>query len=257
MAGPLVTAAFGVAGLAVGSFLNVCIHRIPKRVSIVWPASRCARCDRPLAWFENVPIVSYAVLGGRCRTCRARISIQYPLVEAITMAAFVLLVQVFGLDSILIPRLLFACVLIVLFAIDLEHQILPNVITLPGIIVGFLCSFVWPPGLVSSLIGIAIGGGILWLIAEAWLKLRGIEGMGFGDVKMLAMVGAFLGWKMVVLTFVLSSLLGGIVGIIVIASRRGKLATAVPFGTMLAAAAFVASVHGDQLIGWYLGRFAP
>ncbi len=257
MAGLLATAAFAVAGLAVGSFLNVCIHRIPRRVSIVWPASRCARCDRPLAWFENIPIVSYAALGGRCRTCRARISIRYPLVEAITMGAFVLLVQVFGLDSILIPRLLFACVLIVLFAIDLEHQILPNVITLPGIIVGLLCSLVWPPGPISSLIGIAIGGGILWLIAEAWLKLRGIEGMGFGDVKMLAMVGAFLGWKMVVLTFVLSSLLGGLVGIIVIASRRGKLATAVPFGTMLALAAFVASVQGDQLVGWYLGRFAP
>lgn len=257
MIGLLAAAAFAVFGLAVGSFLNVCIHRIPNRVSIVWPASRCTQCDRPLAWFENIPLVSYAVLGGRCRTCRARISIQYPIVEAITMAVFVLLLQVFGFDSILIPRLLFACVLIVLFAIDLEHQILPNVITLPGIVAGFLCSLVWLPGPVSSLIGIAIGGGILWLIAEVWLKLRGIEGMGFGDVKMLAMVGAFLGWKMVVLTFVLSSLLGGIIGIIVIASRRGKLTTAVPFGTMLAVAAFVASVQGDQLIQWYLGRFAP
>ncbi len=256
-AGWLMSAVFAVMGLAVGSFLNVCIHRLPKRVSIVWPASRCAQCDRPLAWFENIPLVSYAALGGRCRTCRARISIQYPLVEAITMIVFVLVLQIFGLDSILIPRLLFACVLIVLFAIDLEHQILPNVITLPGIVAGFLCSLVWPPGPVSSLIGIGIGGGILWLIAEAWLKFRGVEGMGFGDVKMLAMVGAFLGWKMVVLTFVLSSLLGGMVGIIVIASRRGKLATAVPFGTMLAVAAFVASVQGDQLIQWYLGRFAP
>jgi leader peptidase (prepilin peptidase) / N-methyltransferase len=251
----LVIFAVAALGLIVGSFLNVCIYRLPKRVSVVWPASRCAECDRPLAWYENVPLVSYAVLRGRCRTCGARISLRYPLVEAITMCVFLLHWLIWGPQLILIPRLLFACALIVLFAIDLEHQILPNAITLPGIIVGLLCSLAWPPGLLASLAGVAFGGGILWLIAEVWLRLRGVEAMGFGDVKMLAMVGAFLGIKLVALTFVLSSLIGGVIGIIVIASRRGSLATAVPFGTMLAAAALIASLQGDALIRWYLSLY--
>ena len=252
---PLVGIAVALFGLVVGSFLNVCIHRLPKRESIVWPGSRCTQCDRPLAWFENLPLVSYAALRGRCRTCGTRISLRYPIVEAITMGVFLLHWYIWGLQPILLPRLLFACALIVLFAIDLEHQILPNVITVPGIIVGLLSSLFWPPGILASLAGVAVGGGILWLIAEVWLRLRGVEAMGFGDVKMLAMIGAFLGIKMVLLTFVLSSLLGGLIGMIVIASRRGSLATAVPFGTMLAVAAFIASVAGDQIVAWYLGRY--
>ena len=242
-------------GLIVGSFLNVCIHRLPRHLSVVWPGSRCAECDRPLAWFENVPLISYAVLRGRCRTCGTRISIRYPVVEAITMGIFLLHWYIWGLQPILIPRLLFACALVVLFAIDLEHQILPNVITLPGIVVGLVCSLFWAPGVTASLAGVAVGGGILWLIAEIWLRLRGVEAMGFGDVKMLAMVGAFLGLKLVVLTFILSSLLGGVIGAILIASRRGTLATAVPYGTMLAVAALVASVAGDPIVAWYLGRY--
>jgi leader peptidase (prepilin peptidase)/N-methyltransferase len=242
-------------GLMVGSFLNVCIYRLPKRLSVVWPGSRCAVCDRPLAWFENVPILSYAALGGRCRTCSTRISIRYPIVEAITMVVFLLHWYVWGPQLILIPRLLFACALIVLFAIDLEHQILPNVITLPGIVAGVLFSLFLPPGLMASLAGVAVGGGVLWLIAEVWMRLRGVEAMGFGDVKMLAMIGAFLGLKLVILTFVLSSLIGGVVGAIVIASRRGELSTAVPFGTMLAAAALVASLRGEEIVRWYLSIY--
>jgi leader peptidase (prepilin peptidase)/N-methyltransferase len=244
-----------LVGLVVGSFLNVCIYRLPKRQSVVWPGSRCATCDRPLAWYENVPLVSYAVLLGRCRTCGSRISIRYPIVEAITMGVFLLHWYVWGLQPILLPRLAFACALIVLFAIDLEHQILPNVITLPGIVVGLVCSLFWPPGLTAALGGAALGGGLLWLIAEAWMRLRGVEAMGFGDVKMLAMIGAFLGLKLVILTFVLSSLIGGVIGIFLIASRRGHLSTAVPFGTMLAAAALVASLQGDAIVRWYLGVY--
>jgi leader peptidase (prepilin peptidase) / N-methyltransferase len=224
-------------------------------MSVVWPGSRCAECGRPLAWFENIPIASYAVLGGRCRTCGTRISIRYPIVEAITGGIFLWHWYVWGLQPILIPKLLFASALIVLFAIDLEHQILPNVITLPGIVVGLVCSLIWPPGIVASLEGIALGAGILWLIAEVWLRLRGVEAMGFGDVKMLAMVGAFLGIKLVVLTFILSSLIGGLVGAILIVSRRGRMTTAVPFGTMIAAAALFASLHGDALVDWYLSQF--
>jgi leader peptidase (prepilin peptidase)/N-methyltransferase len=247
--------AIAALGLVVGSFLNVCIYRLPRRESVVWPGSRCGSCNRPLDWYENIPVLSYAVLRGRCRTCRSRISLRYPIVEAITMAVFLLHWQAFGPQLLLLPRLLFACAMIVLFAIDLEHQILPNVITLPGIVVGLLFSLFLPPGLIAALEGAAVGGGLLWLIAEAWMRLRGVEAMGFGDVKMLAMIGAFLGLKLVILTFVLSSLIGGVIGIVLIASRRGQLSTAVPFGTMLAAAALVASLQGDAIVRWYLSGF--
>src|SRR3954468_8304068 len=190
---PLAFEAVAVAafGLVVGSFLNGCIYRLARTPSVVWPASRCAECARPLAWYENIPVLSYTALRGRCQTCGVRISIRYPIVEAITMAVYLWHWYVWGLQPILLPKLLFASALIVLFAIDLEHQILPNVITLPGIVIGFVCSLVWAPGPLASLEGIALGGGILWLIAEVWLRLRGVEAMGFGDVKMLAMVGAF------------------------------------------------------------------
>jgi len=247
--------AIAALGLVVGSFLNVCIYRLPRRESVVWPGSRCGSCSRPLDWYENIPVLSYAVLRGRCRTCRSHISLRYPIVETITMIVFLLHWQVFGLQLILLPRLLFASALIVLFAIDLEHQILPNVITLPGIAVGLLFSLLLPPGVIAALEGAAFGGGILWLIAEVWLRLRGVEAMGFGDVKMLAMIGAFLGLKLVILTFVLSSLIGGVVGAVLIASRRGGLSSAVPFGTMLAAAACVASLYGDGIVRWYLSIY--
>jgi leader peptidase (prepilin peptidase)/N-methyltransferase len=239
-------------GLCVGSFLNVCIHRLPTRTSIVFPASRCPSCAHPLAWTDNIPVVSYIALRGRCRYCRVPISARYPIVEALTCAVFVLHWFVFGPAPLLVVRLAFACALIVLFAIDLEHQILPNVITLPGIVVGFLCSLLLPPGPLMSLAGIALGGGILWGIAEIWFRLRKVEAMGFGDVKMLAMVGAFLGVKLVILTFVLSSMIGGLVATVLVATRRADMATKVPYGTMLAAAALVASLYGDRILDWYL-----
>ena len=247
-----VLAVIVVIGLIVGSFLNVCIYRIPRKRSIVWPASRCAACERPLAWFENLPVLSYAALRGRCRTCGARISIRYPVVEIVTAAAFVLVYLAFGLTPLFAVRVAFACAMIVLFAIDLEHQLLPNVITVPGIVIGFLASLFLPPGPVMSLAGIAAGGGLLWLIIEVWLRLRGVEAMGFGDVKMLAMIGAFLGVKLAILTFILSSLMGGLIGLFVIITRRGGMTTALPYGTMLAVAAFIASVAGERMIDWYV-----
>jgi leader peptidase (prepilin peptidase)/N-methyltransferase len=245
-----------IGGLCVGSFLNVCIHRLPARDSIVFPASRCPACLHLLAWSDNIPLASYIALRGRCRYCRVPIAVRYPIIEAVTCAIFVLHWYVFGATPLLAVRLVFACALIVLFAIDLEHQILPNVITLPGIVVGLLCSFLVPPGPLMSLAGIALGGGLLWGIAEAWYRLRKVEAMGFGDVKMLAMVGAFLGVKLVVLTFVLSSMIGGLVGVALLASRRADMATKVPFGTMLAFAALVASLYGETLLAWYLSMSA-
>jgi leader peptidase (prepilin peptidase) / N-methyltransferase len=241
-----------LGGLCVGSFLNVCIHRLPSRTSIVFPASRCPSCGHALSWADNIPVVSYVWLRGRCRYCGVSISARYPIVEALTCAVFVLHWYVFGPTPLLAVRLAFACALIVLFAIDLEHQILPNVITLPGIVAGFLVSLWLPPGPVMSLAGIALGGGLLWAIAEGWYRLRKVEAMGFGDVKMLAMVGAFLGVKLVMLTFVLSSLIGGVVATVLVVTRRADMATKVPFGTMLAAAALVASLYGDRILDWYL-----
>jgi leader peptidase (prepilin peptidase)/N-methyltransferase len=242
-------------GLCIGSFLNVCIHRLPLRQSVVTPRSRCPQCGYELTWRDNLPLLSYGLLGGRCRSCRAPISMRYPIVEAITAAIFMWHGMEFGVTPLLAVRLAFACALIVLFAIDLDHQILPDRITLPGIVIGFACSLFLPPGPVMSLAGIVAGGGILWAIAELWFRLRKIEGMGFGDVKMLAMVGAVLGLRLVLVTFVLSTMLGGLVAVVLMATRRANLATAVPYGTMLAVAALVASVYGDSLLVWYLSRF--
>ena len=153
------------------------------------------------------------------------------------------------------PRLLFACALIVLFAIDLEHHLLPNVITLPGIVVGLAFSALLPPGLVDAAIGVLAGGGVLWLVGEAYYRYSGQEGMGGGDVKMLAMIGAFLGWKLMVLTLILSSVLGSVVGILVIALKRGGLKHALPYGTFLSLGALVSSLVGRQILDWYLGFY--
>ena len=244
-----------ILGLAVGSFLNVCIHRLPRKASIVQPASSCPNCGYVLRWLDNVPVVSYAMLGGRCRQCRTSISIRYPIVELVTMAIFVLHYVVFGADIILVPRLLFASALIVLFAIDLEHHLLPNVITLPGILVGLAFSAMLPPGIVDALIGTVVGGGILWIIGEAYYRYSGVEGMGGGDVKMLAMIGAFLGWKLAILTLVFSSFAGALVGVVVIAIQRGGMKYALPYGTFLALAALVSSLVGARIVDWYVGLY--
>jgi leader peptidase (prepilin peptidase) / N-methyltransferase len=242
-------------GLAVGSFLNVCIHRIPRGESLTLPPSRCPQCEYRLRWFDNIPVVSYAALGGRCRKCRARIPIRYPLVELATMALFVIHGEVFGWSALLVPRLLFACAMVVLFAIDLEHQLLPNVITIPALVIGLISSAVLPPGLVDALIGIVVGGGVLWLIGEAYFRYSGQEGMGGGDVKMLAMIGAFLGWKLVLVTLVLSSVAGSLIGVFVIVLKRGGLKYALPYGTFLALGGLVASIAGDSIVNWYVSLY--
>jgi leader peptidase (prepilin peptidase) / N-methyltransferase len=247
--------AFAVIGLLVGSFLNVCIHRLPRQMSIVTPRSRCTRCDYELRWVDNVPVLSYLWLGGKCRRCGAGISIRYPIVELITMVVFLAHYYAIGLDILLVPRLLFACCLIVLFAIDLEHHLLPNVITLPGIVVGLAFSVMLPPGPVSSAIGVLVGGGLLWLIGEAYYRYSGQEGMGGGDVKMLAMIGAFLGWQLTIVTLVLSSVLGSVVGLTVLAIRRGGMKDALPYGTFLALGALAASLAGAGILDWYLGFY--
>ena len=241
-----------IFGTAVGSFLNVCIYRLPLRQSLMWPGSHCPRCEAPVKPYDNIPVLAYVWLRGRCRNCGAPISIQYPIVELVTGAVFLGgYLLFFDSPVVLVTRLLFACAMIVLFVIDLEHRILPDVITLPGIVVGFLCSVFLPPGWRDSLIGIVLGGGSLWLLGEAYFRIRHEEGMGFGDVKMLAMIGAFLGWKLMLLTLVLSSFLGSIVGVTMIALNRGDMKYALPFGTFLAMGAVVAATVGDRIVAWY------
>ena len=242
-------------GLIIGSFLNVCIYRLPRRLSPVRPRSSCTSCGHMLAWYENVPVVSYAVLRGRCRGCGAPISLMYPIVEAITGAMFLSGYLLYGPSLLLVVRLIFGCAMIVLFVIDLQHRILPNVITLPGIVAGFVCSVVVGPGWLSSLIGIVAGGGSLWAVAETYYRVRHEEGLGMGDVKMLAMIGAFLGWRLVLLTLILGSFSGTLVGVGVLLLKRESMKYALPFGTFLALGAIVAAVAGDPIIHWYFGLY--
>jgi leader peptidase (prepilin peptidase)/N-methyltransferase len=237
-------------GLIAGSFLNVCIHRLPLRESVVWPASRCPRCRAELKPYDNIPVLSYLMLRGRCRACAQPISVQYPIIELLTGIVFFAAFLLFE-PPLVYQRVLFACAMIVLFVIDLEHRILPDVITLPGIVAGFVFSFFMAPGWLDSLLGLVLGGGSLWLMAEIYFRLRNEEGMGFGDVKMLAMIGAFLGWKLVLLTLVLSSFVGSIVGVAIIALKRGDMKYALPFGTFLAIGAIFAAVVGDRIVSWY------
>jgi len=227
------------------------ICRLPHGASVMWPASHCTSCDRALSWFENVPIVSWLVLRGRCRTCDARISAQYPIVEAVTAALFLAGYYAFGLTPLLAVRLAFACAMVVLFAIDFEHQILPNEITLSGIVVGFVLSLFMPPGWKSSLIGLLAGGLFPFLVAEIYLRVRGREGMGMGDFKMLAMVGAFLGWPLVWITLIVACVLGIVIGGgALMISRRG-MGTRIPFGTFIAVAALLCAYADVSVVRAY------
>jgi len=251
----LVGVLFAAFGLVVGSFLNVCIYRLPLKQSIVWPASRCTTCQRELDWYENVPVVAWLALGGRCRTCQTSISAMYPVVELVTGALFVGGYLLYGVTPLGFVRIAFGCAMIVLFVIDLQHRILPNVITVTGVPIGFALSLFLPPGWRESLIGLLVGGGVLFAIGEAYYRLRGIDGLGMGDVKMLAMIGAFLGWRLTLVTLIFASFTGALAGAAMLVTGRGGMKAALPFGTFLAAGAFVAAVAGDQIFNWYVSLY--
>lgn len=242
-----------VMGLMIGSFLNVCIGRLPAGESVVSPGSRCPSCRTAIQWYDNVPVLSYLVLGGRCRNCRASISIRYPIIEATTAAAFVLQGAFVGPDVwLLTERLVLTALLITMFGTDLETQRLPNVLTLPGIVVGLAFSFIVAPGPIDSALGIVLGGGILMAIRLGWRAMTGVDGMGLGDVKMLAMIGAFLGWQQVLVVLLLSSLSGAVIGILLTVLKGKSLQYRLPFGTFLAIGAFIASLVGGPVVTWYL-----
>lgn len=246
---------FGLFGILAGSFLGVCIHRLPRAVSVVWPFSQCPACGYRLFWFEKIPILSWGLLGRRCRSCSSLISVMYPAVEIVTGVAFAVSAFAFGDAAFLAVRLTFACALIVLFVIDLQHRVLPNIVTLPGIGLGFGASLFLAPGWLSSLLGVILGAGILLVLNALYTRLRGHQGLGMGDVKMLAMIGAFLGWPLMLLTLLLASLGGSIVGLGLIITGRRTSTAALPFGTFLATAALIVSIAGDAMLAWYLSFY--
>ncbi|MBM4340295.1 MAG: prepilin peptidase [Deltaproteobacteria bacterium] len=240
-------------GAMVGSFLNVCICRLPKEESIVRPGSHCPKCNTPIRFYDNIPVLSYILLRAKCRNCKTPISIQYPIVEVITALSSFFLFTTYGVSLSFIYYFLFVAALIVITVIDLYHQIIPDVISLPGIIIGPLGSLVITQITFSdSLIGVISGGGSLFLVATVYQWLFKREGMGGGDVKLLAMIGGFLGWKAVILTIILSSFIGSIVGIAIILIKGKDFKYAIPFGPFLAVGAVIALFWGDELIRWYL-----
>ena len=241
-------------GAIIGSFLNVCIVRLPEQRSIVRPPSHCPTCRRDIAWYDNVPLLSYMLLRGRCRGCGTRISPLYPAVELLTGALAVALWLRLGPTLAFAGYFAFAAALITVTFIDLDHRIIPDVISLPGILMGLAVSFVSPlvtP--VDAVLGILAGGGVLLAIALAYQAIRGQEGMGGGDVKLLAMIGAFLGWQSVFVTLMVASLIGSLIGVVLMLYQRADTKFAIPFGPFLACGALVYLFFGDRILAFYFG----
>lgn len=250
-----------IFGLIVGSFLNVCIYRLPRNMSIIKPSSACPSCNTPIKPWDNIPVLSYIFLKGKCRKCGERISIRYPLIELLNGIFYLAVFQFFGFGWHLPVIFAFASAMIVITLIDLDFQLIPDVITLPGIIIGLIsASFLLPDpfslqpsaislsivGFKNSIIGMLLGGGLFYLIA---VLSRG--GMGGGDIKMMAMVGAFMGWKAVFLTTFIGSLTGSIVGISLMVFKGKGRKTKIPFGPFLALGSVITLFFGRAILHWY------
>jgi len=279
---PITCAFVGIVGLIIGSFLNVLIYRLPREQSIVLPNSACPSCRAPVRAYDNIPVISFIVLHGRCRSCRAPISLRYPIVELLTAFLFVAVTAHEGTSYALPFDLAFVAALIALIFIDADHMILPNAITYPGILFALMSRIAVPylagasalddlPGLIErfppslpmwsvSLIGAAIGalvgGGSLWLMGFVWQKLRGVEAMGLGDVKMMFMVGAYLGWRLAILTILIAVFSGSLAGIAVMLRRGGRnLQMMLPFGIFLGIGAIATIFVGHRIVEWYGSQF--
>jgi leader peptidase (prepilin peptidase)/N-methyltransferase len=277
---PFVCAVAGVIGALIGSFLNVVIHRIPREQSIVLPSSKCPNCRAEIKPYDNIPVISYLILRGRCRSCGVSISPRYPAVEALTGLLFAAVTWHDGLSYALAFDLAFVAAMIALIFIDAEHMILPNVITYPGVLFALLTRLLlpylvspahfddlpqlitafpklplWAVSLIGAALGALIGGGSLWLMGFLWEKLRGIEAMGFGDVKMMLMVGAFLGWRLTLLTIMMGALSGSLAGIAMMYKRGRNLQMMLPFGIFLGIGAIISFLVGSRIIAWYASQF--
>ena len=238
-------------GLVIGSFLNVVIARLPKGESIVSPRSRCPKCRKPIRPWDNVPVVSWFVLRGRCRDCGKKISWRYPLIEASAGILLCLVAIRAEHPALLVPHAAFVLALLAIAWIDLDTRTIPDALTIPGVGLGLAASLFGPPGLGPALLGAAVGGTSLWLVGYAYERSTGVPGMGGGDVKLAAMMGAFLGMGGVFGAIFLASLLGSVFGAALIALGRGSRRTAIPFGTFLAPSAIVLLLYGDSLARWY------
>jgi len=243
----------GTLGAIVGSFLNVCVYRIPRSLSIVFPGSQCPNCKTHIAFYDNIPILSYLILKGKCRHCHAHISIKYPLVEAMNAVLYLGIFLKFGLSFTTLVYFIFVSILIVVSFIDFGFRIIPDGLSFSGIVLGFLSSlFILQITWLQSLLGILIGGGLLLAVALTYEKITHKEGMGGGDVKLLAMIGAFTGWQGIPFVILVSSFVGAIVGIIFIILTKKDTKFAIPFGPFLSFAAILYIFLGPKLIRWYL-----
>jgi len=270
----IIATAVGVIGAVIGSFLNVVIHRVPREESIAFPASHCPSCDTAIRPYDNIPVVSWAVLRGRCRSCRAPISARYPAVELLTGVLFALTYLLHSGLTLSLPfDLAFVAAVVALVFIDAEHMLLPNVITYPGAALALAARVVvpnlygvaslggeqtpaWLLSLGGAVLGALAGGGFLWLVGWLWERARGVEAMGLGDVKMMFMVGAFLGWPLTLLTVFVGVLTGSLAGVAAMA-RRGErdMQMLLPFGIFLGLGSLVSLLFGTRIIDWYVGKF--
>jgi leader peptidase (prepilin peptidase) / N-methyltransferase len=279
---PLACVLMGIFGAIIGSFLNVVIHRVPREQSIVLPESACPSCRAPIKAYDNIPILSFLILRGRCRKCGAGISPRYPGVEALTGLLFAAVTWHDGLSFALAFDLAFTASIVALIFIDAEHMILPNAITYPGILFALITRVavpylagpahfddlpqlqallppnypLWLVSLIGAVIGALAGGGSLWLMGFLWERLRGVEAMGLGDVKMMFMVGAFLGWRLTILTILIGAFTGSLVGIAMMVRRGDRnLQTMLPFGIFLGIGSIVSLLIGARIIDWYASQF--
>lgn len=275
----------GVFGAAVGSFLNVVIHRVPREESIVFPNSACPKCGAAIKQYDNIPILSWLLLRGKCRGCEEPISIRYPAVELLNAVLWLLVFWQFGLSPLLPVGLVLVSVIVALMFIDAEHMILPNAITYPFLLFALSVRLVLPlvfggavfsdmsysplsgilveypaaaVSLLGAILGAAAGGGSLWIVGEVWKRFRGVEAMGLGDVKMMFGVGALLGWRLSLLSIFIAAFAGAIVGGVLIASKKDKsLQTQIPFGIFLGIGSIAAFLFGERIIVWYVNNFIP
>ena len=245
-----------VFGLMAGSFANVCIARLPKKESVIFPASHCPKCNKPIHVMDNIPLISYLLLKGQCRKCQLKISPIYPAIELITGLLMAAVFYRFGFSweclifGIVVPAL------VIITVIDIEHQIIPDIITLPGIPLG-LAAGSYLNGWLDSVLGLALGGGMFWLLAEGYFRLRGKMGMGGGDIKYIAAAGALMGWVQVLFIIFIGALAGGIFGGIGMGVKKLNFLSRIPFGPFLALATLISIFFGDPIVDWYLNTFMP
>jgi leader peptidase (prepilin peptidase)/N-methyltransferase len=247
-----------VYGMLCGSFGNVVILRLPQKLSVVRPRSRCPKCEKQIAWYDNIPVFSWLILRGKCRHCKQPISARYPFVEFLTGCLFAAVVARYGYSWLTLEYLLFVWSLVVVSFIDIDHMILPDVFTLSGIVIGLIGAALNPErSFFEAGFGVVIGGGLLWAVAYLYYIWRKAEGMGGGDIKLLAWMGALLGWRSIPFVVLTSSILGTVFGLISILRSKSGLKSEIPFGPYLALAAILYILGGDEIGNWYVSLFLP